>query len=158
MQTSRRSFLARLAGAASMLVGGTPLMGCLGDGNSDQMAASGSTMQSSSAAPPTQTTQTSQSPPPPTSQPTTDSAPVWERSPTIEFVEGVPATISVREFVQDPDQDALVIKKESGTLLPGITWDPTRAILANDGRPLGAKPGAPVVVTGLTFSADDGKK
>jgi hypothetical protein len=113
-------------------------------------------MQSSPPPPATQTT--TQPPPPATSQQTTDSAPVWERSPTIEFMEGVPATISLREFVRDPDQDTLVIRKESGTLLPGITWDPSRAVLAYDGRPLGAKPGAPVVVTGLTFSADDGKK
>jgi hypothetical protein len=39
--------------------------------------------------------------------------------------------------------------------LPGITWNPTTAVIEYDGRPLGAKPGAPVVVTGITFSADD---
>jgi hypothetical protein len=66
--------------------------------------------------------------------------------------------VSVRQFVNDADRDALTIKQESGALLPGITWDPSRAILAYDGRPLGAKPGAPVVVTGLTFSAEDGKR
>lgn len=155
MQTSRRSFLARLAGAVSVLVGGTPLMGCLGEGDSDPPAASGSAMQSGST---TSAAQTTQSPPAVPARQTTSSGPVWERSPTIEFVEGVPAKVSVREFVQDADRDALVIKQESGALLPGITWDPSRAILAYDGRPLGAKPGAPVVVTGLTFSADDGKR
>lgn len=155
MPISRRSFLTRLAASASALVGGVPLMGCLDDDTSGQSATSASTTQSSAAtpdaaaAPSTPTTPT---------QVAANSGPVWQSSPTIEFVEGVPSMVSVRQFVSDADRDALTIKQESGALLPGITWDPSRAILAYDGRPLGAKPGAPVVVTGLTFSADDGKR
>jgi len=155
MQPSRRSFLARLAGAVSVVVGGTQLMGCLGDSDSDQSATSASTTQSSTATPAAPAAPSAPATP---TQTSANSGPVWDRSPTIEFVEGVPSMVSVRQFVSDADQDALTIKQESGALLPGITWDPSRAILAYDGRPLGAKPGAPVVVTGLTFSADDGKR
>ncbi len=62
------------------------------------------------------------------------------------------------EFVRDPDGEPLVITLVSGTLLPGILWDPSRASISFDGRPLGAKPGAPVVSTGPTFAADDRQK
>jgi hypothetical protein len=86
-----------------------------------------------------------------------DGSPVWQPSPTIEFVEGVPAVVSVRQFVQAPDSDPLVIALQSGTLIPGLTWNPTAYTIAYDGRPLGAKPDAPVIVTGLTFTADDGR-
>ena len=47
-----------------------------------------------------------------------NTGPVWEPSPTIEFVEGVPATVSVRNFVQDPDRDPVVITMKSGRLCP----------------------------------------
>jgi hypothetical protein len=83
---------------------------------------------------------------------------VWQASPTIEFVEGIPATVSVSQFVQDPDQDPLVIQLRTGALIPGITWNPSNATIAYDGRPLGAKPQDPVVLSGITFSADDGKQ
>jgi len=155
MPISRRSFLARLAASASALLGGAPLLGCLGDSDSEQSATSASTTQSAGATPAAPATPSAPATP---TQSTANAGPVWERSPTIEFVEGVPSMVSVRQFVSDADRDALTIKQESGALLPGITWDPSRAILAYDGRPLGAKPGAPVVVTGLTFSADDGKR
>src|SRR5262245_20652407 len=91
------------------------------------------------------------------SQQAANSGPVWQPQPTIEFVEGVPAVVSVRQFVQDSDQDPLIITLKSGTLLPGITWDPNNYTITYDGRPLGAQPDAPVVVSGLTFSADDQK-
>ncbi len=84
-----------------------------------------------------------------------NAAPVWQPSPAIEFVEGVPAVVPISSFVNDPDGAALVITLNSGTLLPGITWNPNNATLAYDGRPLGAKPDAPVVLTGVTFAADD---
>jgi hypothetical protein len=155
MQTSRRYFMRQLAGAASVLFGGTQLSGCLWESGDSQPAASSEQPTQSSAASPS-----GQTPPPPSmpTQQSLNSGPLWQPSPTIEFVEGVPSIVSVRQFVSDADRDALTIKQESGTLLPGITWDPSRAVLAYDGRPLGAKPGAPVVLTGLTFSADDGKR
>ncbi len=154
MQSSRRYFMRQLAGAASVLLGGTQLSGCLWESGDSQQAASLAQPTQSSA-----TSPSSQTPPPSTAtQQSVNRGPLWQRSPTIEFVEGVPSMVSVRQFVSDADRDALTIRQESGALLPGITWDPSRAILAYDGRPLGAKPGAPVVVTGLTFSADDGKR
>jgi len=156
MPNSRRYFLKQLAGVASVLVGGTQLVGCLGDSDPPPSAAIDPATQSSS---PTATAPTTASMPAPsaTSQAAVNSGPVWQPSPTIEFVEGVPATVSVRDFVQDPDQEPLVIALKSGALLPGITWNPNNAMIAYDGRPLGAKDDAPVVVTGITFSADDGK-
>jgi hypothetical protein len=84
-----------------------------------------------------------------------DSAPMWQPAPTIEFVEGVPAVVSVRAFVRDPDSDPLVITLKSGALIPGITWNPTDYTIAYDGRPLGATDSAPVVVSGISFEADD---
>jgi len=156
MPNSRRYFLKQLAGVASVLVGGTQLVGCLGDSDPPPSAAIDPATQSSS---PTATAPTTASMPAPsaTSQAAVNSGPVWQPSPTIEFVEGVPATVSVRDFVQDPDQEPLVIALKSGALLPGMTWNPNNAMIAYDGRPLGAKDDAPVVVTGITFSADDGK-
>jgi len=156
MPNSRRYFLKQLAGVASVLVGGTQLVGCLGDSDPPPSAAIDPATQSSS---PTATAPTTASMPAPsaTSQAAVNSGPVWQPSPTIEFVEGVPATVSVRDFVQDPDQEPLVIALKSGALLPGITWNPNNAMIAYDGRPLGAKDDAPVVVTGITFSADDGR-
>lgn len=84
-----------------------------------------------------------------------NAAPVWQPEPAIDFVEGVPAVVSIRNFVNDPDGAALLITLNSGALLPGITWNPNDATLAYDGRPLGAKADVPVVVTGITFAADD---
>ncbi len=153
MRTSRRSFLKQFAAALSGLLGVTQLSGCLSESDPPQSATSEQPTQSTSAtAPATQ--------PPPatsTSEPL-NTGPVWQPSPTIEFVEGVPAMVSVRNFVQDPDRDPVVITMKSGRLLPGITWNPSNATIAYDGRPLGAKPGKPVVVPGVTFSADDRKR
>lgn len=150
MRTSRRSFLKQLTAAVSGLLGASQLSGCLGESETEQSATSGQPAQSSSASAPAIE--------PPTAAPTQarlNRGPVWQSSPTIEFVEGVPAVVSVRQFVQDPDGDPVVITMTSGRLLPGITWNPSNATLGYDGRPLGAKPGAPVVVPGITFSADD---
>ena len=135
MQRSRRSFLKQAAGIASMLLGGT---GCAA-GAVGIATLVGVVMP---AAPP--------------STPL-NSGPVWQPSPTIEFVEGVPTTIPVRHFVVNPDNDSLVIALKSGVLSPGITWNPRNSTIAYDGRPLGAKADAPVVVSGISFTADDGK-
>lgn len=154
---SRRSFLRQLTGAVSVLVGGAQLAGCLGDSDSQSSSTPPATTQSGPVTPTAAAATTQPAPQPvaaPT-QPAANSAPVWQPSPTIEFVEGVPAVVSVRDFVVDPDQDPLVITLKSGALLPGITWNPTNYTIAYDGRPLGAKPEAPVVVSGITFTADD---
>jgi hypothetical protein len=159
MKTSRRIFLRQFAGVVPALIGGTQLAGCLGESGSDeptsqQLAVSETgtqTVPSASAAPMIQPAPTTPAPQP------LNSGPVWQPSPTIEFVEGMPAMVSVRQFVSDPDQDPLVLQLKSGTLLPGITWNPDNATIAYDGRPLGAKPEQSIVVSGVTFSADDGK-
>ena len=83
--------------------------------------------------------------------------PVWQPELIIQFVEGFPAVVSVRDFVRDPDSDPLVIALKSGELVPGLTWNPTDYTIAYDGRPLGAQDDAPIVITGLVFTADDGK-
>jgi hypothetical protein len=145
MQTTRRLFLKQLAGAVSILLGGTQLVGCLGEFDTQQPE-----MQSDQAAPQA----TAQSAP---SQMAANAAPVWQTSPTIDFVEGVPSMVSIRSFVNDPDGGQLAITLNSGMLLPGITWNPDTATLAYDGRPLGAKPETPVNLTGITFAADDRK-
>ena len=63
----------------------------------------------------------------------------------------------MREFVQDPDSDPLVIALTSGELLPGLAWNPTDYTIVYDGRPMGAQDGAPIEVTGIIFDADNGK-
>lgn len=151
MQDSRRLFLKQFASVVSVLVGGSQLAGCLGDSDDSQQSATQSSSAPAAAAP------TSQPAPAAPTQGTSSSGPVWQSSPTIEFVEGVPAVVPLRNFVQDADVDQLVITMNSGALLPGITFNPSNATLAYDGRPLGAKPGEPVVVSGVTFAADDRK-
>jgi hypothetical protein len=160
MRTSRRYFLKQLAGAVSVLLGGTQLLGCLGE-DSQQLPTAAPATQSSAAMPATPApeptpAEPTQAAPSPTATPA-NSGPVWQPAPTIEFVEGAPAMVSVRQFVQDPNNDPLVIALKSGALIPGITWNPTNSTIAYDGRPLGAKNETPVVVSGVTFSADDGK-
>lgn len=143
----------QLAGVGSLLLGATHLSGCLEESDDSSPSAT--------STPPTQSNSTTPAAPAPQPTPAApspaplNSGPVWQPSPVIEFVEGVPATVSVRDFVQDPDRDPLVITLRSGRLLPGITWNPNTFVITYDGRPLGAKPAAPVVVTGITFSADD---
>ncbi len=149
MRSSRRYFLKQLAGVVPVLVGAPQLAGCLKD-DEPQAAAAPASSTTSSAQP----VQQPPSQPPPT---TGNSSPVWEPSPTIEFVEGVPAVIPISQFVQDADDDALVITMKSGALPPGITFNPSNATLAYDGRPLGAKPDVPVVTGGIVFVADDKK-
>jgi len=156
MRPSRRSFVKRIMSVMAITLGGAQLGGCLGDGGSDSSQASAGGAQPSSSSAPA-AAGASPAPPAPSgpSQMAANSAPVWQPAPTIELVEGVPTVIDVRQFVLDPDQDPLIITLKSGTLLPGITWNPNTYAIAYDGRPLGAKPDAPVVLTGITFSADD---
>src|SRR5262252_689202 len=139
MRTPRRSFLKQVAGVASVALGGTQLSGCLG----------GASKQETTAALPNQSGAAG------SDSAATTIAPAAQSAPTIAFVEGVPKVVSVGDFVKDPESDPLTIALRSGTFLPGITWNPTNATIGYDGRPLGAKPGAPVVVTNITFSADD---
>ena len=162
MQTSRRLFLRQIAGVMSVTLGGTQLAGCLGGGDSGESTSQPAGVSqvaapaSSSAAAASGASPAPSAPSAPTQQPL-NSGPVWQPAPTIEFVEGIPSVDSVRQFVQDPDQDPLVIQLQSGSLLPGITWNPNNATIGYDGRPLGAQPNQPVMVSGVTFTADDGK-
>ena len=155
MQDSRRRFLKHIAGVASVLLGGTQLVGCLGESDTQQPGTSEPAVQSGSDSPTEQPVLPAGSTSPGPTQMPANAAPVWQPSPAIEFVEGVPAVVPIRNFVNDPDGAALLITLNSGALLPGITWNPIDATLAYDGRPLGAKADAPVVVTGITFAADD---
>jgi len=160
MQRLRRRFLKQLAGGISLVIGGTQLAGCLGEGDSSATSVSQQAAGPEAATPGEASVMPSPSAPPDSMLPTQtaqNSAPVWQPSPTIEFIEGVPAIVSVRQFVQDPDQDPLIIQLKSGTLLPGITWNPGNATIQYDGRPLGAKQDQPVVLNGVVFSADDSK-
>lgn len=155
MRITRRAFLKRLASVASGLGGGTVLAGCLGESGS---AASDS--PAATAAPTVQSNTTAGAAPAMQAAPTVqaqNAGPVWQPAPTIEFVDGVPSKVSVKQFVQDANNDPLIISLQSGALIPGITWNPNTAMIEYDGRPLGAKPDAPTVVTGITFVADDGK-
>lgn len=82
--------------------------------------------------------------------------PVWQANPAIQFVEGVPAVIPIRQFVVDRELDAVVIQLRAGALPPGMTWNPIDATVTYDGRPFGASAGEPLIVGSVTFSADDG--
>lgn len=158
MQNSRRCFLNQLAGVVGVLLGGSQLSGCLGESNTQPSTPSEPAVQSGAAdsdLPIAQSMRAAEGNPAAPSQMSANAPPVWQPSPAIEFVEGVPAVVPIRNFVSDPDSAALVITLSSGTLLPGITWNPNDATLAYDGRPLGARPDAPVVLTGITFAADD---
>jgi hypothetical protein len=159
MQHSRRAFLQRLATVASVLAGGTALSGCLGGGSgSDSGGTSTAATPTSTSAPATASTAaTTSTPSTATPAPAQNVGPVWQPSPTIEFVEGVPSQVSVRQFVQDPNNDPLLISMQSGSLPPGIMWNPNTATIEYDGRPLGATASAPAVVSGVVFVADDGR-
>ena len=99
----------------------------------------------------------SQTPPAGPSTASVNGAPIWMPATTIEFVEGVPAVVSMLNFVRDPDSDPLVITLKSGELLPGFTWNPMNYTIAYDGRPMGAKADAPILTEAI-FSADDGRR
>jgi len=161
MHLNRRDFLKHLGSAVSLFVGGTQLGGCLGESGSQPEAVAQPEAQASpdktGTAPSPLAGQAAANDPNKegATQIPANAGPVWQPSPTIDFVEGVPATVSIRAFVTDPDSDPFVINLNSGTLPPGITWNPNTATLAYDGRPLGARADAPVQVSGVTFVADD---
>lgn len=158
MQTPRRVFLKRLAGVLSVLLGGAQLGGCLGESTSQPSAAAEPSVESTSAESTAMATPPAPAPasaPAPSAEAPASTGPVWQPSPVIDFVEGVPATVAIRDFVSAPDLNSLVITLNSGTLPPGITWNPNTYTLSYDGRPLGATLDAPVVVADITFAADD---
>lgn len=158
---SRRSFLKLLA-----LFGGAQLAGCLGNSDSEQAANPQVSEQATGVQPiasPNATTSTQSvalakpdAHTGPAQQPQ-NTGPVWDPAPSIQFVEGVPTVISVRQFVQDPQNDPLVIQLRSGVLSPGMTWNPNDGTIAYDGRLYGATPDRPISLIGVTFSADDRK-
>ena len=154
MHPSRRSFLKQFAAVSSAL-----LSGCLGEAYPSQSTITLGA-QSSAALPPTSGAGAAAAPVaeavPVATSSSVNTGPVWQAAPTIEFVEGVPAAVSVRDFVRDPDNNPLVIALASGTLMPGLTWNSTNATIAYDGRAFGAEPDRVIVVTGITFVADDG--
>jgi hypothetical protein len=152
MHSARRDFLKQFAGALSVLLGGTQLAGCLEESDPPPTVASGSPGSDS----PMSAAAAARQPLPP-SVATQNSGPVWTPAPTIELVEGVPAVVSVRNFVRDPNSDPLVITLTSGTLIPGLSWDPAKATITYDGRAFGATEDAPIVMSGLTFDADNRK-
>jgi hypothetical protein len=161
MHLSRRDFLKHLGRALPLFVGGTQLAGCLGESGSqpDAMAQPETraipATTGAASSPAAGQVAASASAPDGTTKSSANASPVWQPTPTIDFVEGVPATVSIRAFVTDANSDPLVISLNSGALPPGITWNPNTATLAYDGRPLGAREDAPVQVSGVTFVADD---
>jgi hypothetical protein len=60
-------------------------------------------------------------------------APVWQQVPTIVFVQGVASSVSVAEFVSDPDGDPLAITKNAAALPAGVTYDAAGKQLVYDG-------------------------
>jgi hypothetical protein len=79
------------------------------------------------SAPPSQSAPRPPSLPPPT----VNRAPIWLPGTTIEFVEGVPAVVSMLGFVRDPDSDPRD-HAQSGSLWPGFTWHPTNYTITYD--------------------------
>lgn len=161
MVWSRRAFLKLV-----LLLSGAQLGGCLGSSGSEEpvatQPASEGTMRQGAPPEPAPTTPErtpTQVAPTPTApaQQAQNSGPVWDATPTIQFVEGVPAVVSVRQFVRDPNLDPLVIQLRSGALVPGMTWNPVDGTIVYDGRPLGATERTPILVSGVTFVADDGR-
>lgn len=161
MVWSRRVFLKLM-----LVSSGAQLSGCLGNSGSADPAApqpvdQGAVSQTPPPAPvasaPAKSPSETAPAPAVASQPAQNSGPVWDPAPNIQFVEGVPAVVAVRQFVRDPELDPLVIQLRSGALVPGMTWNPTDGTIAYDGRPLGARAEQPVLVSGVTFSADDGR-
>ena len=96
MRIARRSFLRVLAGVASVVFGGSQLAGCLGYSSGKQSSSESPVSPAGSSTTTTPATQITDNA---SSQARPSSAPVWDSSATIDFVEGVPAVISVREFV-----------------------------------------------------------
>jgi hypothetical protein len=77
--------------------------------------------------------------------------PVWQTVPTINFTQGFASSISVSDFVADPDGDALTIAMNSGTLPAGVTYDAASQRFFYDGV------GGVGSTSGNILTADDGK-
>lgn len=89
-------------------------------------------------------------PPPPLNRP-----PVWQAVPTIMFTQGAASSVPVGQYASDPDGDPLTFTIASGTLPAGIIFDGPTSRFFYDGRDLGARAGAPIVISGITVAADD---
>ena len=154
-RSSRRAFLKKLANVVALGLGTAHLADCLGGSGSDAASTTIDATARGSRSSATLFASTAEDALTVPMQTATNDGPMWQGSPTIEFVEGVPGVVSVRQFVQGPDNNPIAIQLRSGDLPLGMTWNFANATIEYDGRSLGAKPDAPVIVTGVTFSADD---
>lgn len=78
-------------------------------------------------------------------------APVWSTIPTIAFAQGIPSSISIADYVTDPDGDPVTIAKNAVTLPVGVTYDAASKSFIYDGSgPVGT-------TSGNILTADDGK-
>lgn len=82
---------------------------------------------------------------------TSNRAPIWKTVPTIAFVQGAPSSISISDFVTDPDGDAVTISKNAVSLPPGVTYDAPRKRFIYDGV------GAATSTSGHVLMAEDGR-
>ena len=78
-------------------------------------------------------------------------APVWKTLPTLAFTQGIAASISIAEFVSDPDGDSLSIVKNDVPLPAGVTYDPAGKRFVYDGR------GPAAATDGHVLTARDGR-
>lgn len=88
-------------------------------------------------------------------------APVWANPIVIEITDGEAKRIPARQFVTDPDGDALTIAvavpMDALAQARGFSYDEATEELVYDGTPIGVMPDAVhVIETGLRLSADDG--
>lgn len=89
-------------------------------------------------------------------------APVWADPLVVQIVDGVAQRIPARQFVTDPDGDALTIAvavpMDALAQARGFSYDEATDELVYDGTPTGVMPDAVhVIETGLRLSADDGR-
>ncbi|MEM9188680.1 MAG: putative Ig domain-containing protein [Myxococcota bacterium] len=77
-------------------------------------------------------------------------APVWMAIPTIQFVQGTPASFSIAPYVSDPDGDELALTLNDVPLPAGVTFDASAMEFVYDGvGPVGT-------TSGHMLTADDG--
>ena len=77
--------------------------------------------------------------------------PVWSTIPTIVFAQGIASSVSIADYVTDPDGDPLTIAKNSAALPVGVTYDPATKSFVYDGTsPVGS-------TNGIVLTANDGK-
>jgi hypothetical protein len=75
----------------------------------------------------------------------------WRTIPSIAFVEGVAASVSVADYVSDPDGDSLRVVRNEIELPPGVTFDAANLRFVYDGT------GAAAETEGHVLTADDGR-